>query len=216
MEIYETILTHERIRKKIEEQIHGAISTKLLLVQHDLILLRQSLSGKDSKEEARALRKIESAVLDVMENNLRSVCHQLYPSIIKLGLSAGLRFLKSQYEKTVPVSVRIDKKFARMEQESARMLPEEHRLFAYRIAEESLANSVLHSGATALEVELLLKISRLHLYIRDNGKGFIPEEKKDGPGLMSMRSYARAMGAILDIKSALGTGAITHLSLALS
>lgn len=210
-EIYKTIIAHERIRKKIEGHIHGPISTRLLLIQYNLNRLRQSLKGKNLEKELKDFQEIESSVLELLENNLRHICHELYPSIISLGLSAGLRYLKSNYGKDIPVSLHIDEQFLRLEQESPGLLSQDDRLFIYRIASEALSNSVLHSSAKSIDIELLLKIKKLHLYIRDDGRGFEMEEKKDSSGLVAMRNYARAMGALIRIKSSPGKGTATHL-----
>lgn len=215
-EIYKTIIAHERIRKKIEEQIHGPISTRLLLIQHSINKFKRSLKEYNLVSEMKELQGIESAVLEVLEKSLRDISHQLYPSIISLGLSAGLGYLKGYYEKSIRISLHIDDRLIKLEQEKSGLLPQEDRLFIYRIAEEVLSNSVTHSGAKSISIELLLKVKRLHLYIKDNGRGFNLEEKKDGPGLLAMRNYARALRAPINIRSAPGAGTATHLSFSLS
>ena len=214
--IYRTIIAHERIRKKIEGHIHGPVSTKLLLIRYAITRLKESLRAKSLAAEIKELQEIESSVLEVLETHLRDICHQLYPSIIALGLSAGLRYLKSHYELNIPLSLHIDEKYLRLEEDNSGLLSQDDRLFIYRIADEALSNSVLHSGAKSINVDLQLKIRRLHLYLRDDGAGFRVEEKKDGPGLLAMKNYARAFRAVIDIQSSPGGGTATHLSFSLS
>ena len=215
-EIYKTIIAHERIRKIIEGKIHGPVSTRLLLIHQNLGRLKQSLKEKDAEESIKDVAVMEAAVLELMENHLRSICHQLYPSILSLGLSAGLQYLRSSYNKNINMSLKIDEKFMHLEQKKPPLMSEDERLFLYRIVDEALNNSVQHSNAGHVNIELLLKIKRLYLYISDYGKGFNLEDKADGPGLLAMRNYAKALKALIDIKSSPGKGTSISLGFSLS
>ncbi len=78
-----------------------------------------------------------------------------------------------------------------------------------RIVQESLANSLRHSGATHVGVTLTLA-DPVTLIIVDDGRGFKPAEASQGIGLQSMRERVTALGGTLDIDSAPQSG--TRLS----
>jgi signal transduction histidine kinase len=86
-----------------------------------------------------------------------------------------------------------------------------------RIARETVANAVQHSGATLLEVELCATKTELQLSLCDNGKGFDPHAGQFGHfGLVGMRERASEIGAQLQITSQPGIGVRVEVRLPLS
>jgi two-component system sensor histidine kinase DesK len=67
---------------------------------------------------------------------------------------------------------------------------------------ESVTNIMRHSQATECHMQFRFKDGRLHLTVRDNGKGGILEE---GFGLRGMRERVEALGGQLSIESNTGT-----------
>lgn len=85
----------------------------------------------------------------------------------------------------------------------------------YRIAQEALNNILKHAEATWVSVHLYREKRHIFLEIRDNGKGFSPEEQdKGGIGLQSMRERAANIGAQISIKSSPGKGTQVLVKLA--
>jgi|GEM_PF-2308252 len=77
----------------------------------------------------------------------------------------------------------------------------------YRIAQESMHNTVKHARATKIHVSLRRLIDGLELEIRDNGQGFDASGEFPGHlGLRSMKERARDIGGDLSVESASGTG----------
>jgi signal transduction histidine kinase len=77
----------------------------------------------------------------------------------------------------------------------------------YRIAQESLHNSVKHAHATVVEVRLRALATETMLEVIDNGVGFNPEQSFPGHmGLQSMRERVAQLGGTLEITSAAGRG----------
>lgn len=82
----------------------------------------------------------------------------------------------------------------------------------YRIAQESMHNTVKHARATRIDVKLMVDDGSLRLEIADNGQGFDPEGEFPGHlGLKSMRERARDLGGTLEIASEPGGGTIVTL-----
>ncbi|WP_343387619.1 GAF domain-containing sensor histidine kinase [Candidatus Amarobacter glycogenicus] len=78
---------------------------------------------------------------------------------------------------------------------------------AYRIAQESMHNTVKHARATRIDLTLSVENSELRLEITDDGQGFDVDGEFPGHlGLQSMRERARDAGGTLEVESAAGAG----------
>ncbi|MDH5507726.1 MAG: GAF domain-containing sensor histidine kinase [Anaerolineae bacterium] len=82
----------------------------------------------------------------------------------------------------------------------------------YRVAQEALANSARHSGAAVAEVDLTVDSNRVHLGIRDAGKGFdamlalARSHNRESFGLHGIRERVAAIGGDCKIESVNGQG----------
>lgn len=82
----------------------------------------------------------------------------------------------------------------------------------YRIAQESLHNTVKHARATRVQVCLSRPDDSLKLTIRDNGQGFDPSGEFPGHlGLRSMRERAQGVRGTFEIESSAGEGTTVTL-----
>ena len=71
----------------------------------------------------------------------------------------------------------------------------------YRIAQEAVANALVHSQSTQITIAVTCRDDNLFLVVRDNGIGLADEPSPDGLGLHMMRYRARMMGGTLGIGS---------------
>ena len=97
-------------------------------------------------------------------------------------------------------------------------LPAAVEVAAYRIAQEALTNIVRHAHARNCSIRLALegmKDSALRVEIRDDGIG-LPDERRAGVGLGSMRERAEELGGTFVIESQKGRGTrvVAHLPIA--
>ena len=77
----------------------------------------------------------------------------------------------------------------------------------YRIAQEALQNVVKHAHAEVVEVYLDYAPARTILTIKDNGRGYDPEQKLAGHmGVEIMRERANSAKINLDIDFLIGNG----------
>jgi ligand-binding sensor domain-containing protein/signal transduction histidine kinase len=79
------------------------------------------------------------------------------------------------------------------------------------VFKEAVHNAVRHSGCTAAAVRISVADGRLTVAVRDDGRGFDPEARRDGHGLASMTARARGLGADLEVRSAAGQGTTVSL-----
>jgi signal transduction histidine kinase len=82
----------------------------------------------------------------------------------------------------------------------------------YRIAQESMHNTVKHARASKIQVNLRHTLDGLVLEIKDNGQGFDTSGEFPGHlGLRSMRERARDVGGELEVESEPGQGTTVRL-----
>jgi signal transduction histidine kinase len=80
------------------------------------------------------------------------------------------------------------------------LVPEVH-IALYRIVQEALNNVSKHSQATEVTIHFQVDGGRIELRIRDNGRGFQPDQITSGMGLGMMRERAEAINALLEINN---------------
>ena len=96
----------------------------------------------------------------------------------------------------------------------ARPLPPDVRHNIFLIVKESLTNALKHAGAGEVQVHAKISGDTLEILVQDDGKGFdlsaSSESRRNGLG--NMRRRAEAIGAELELQSALGKGTMVKLS----
>jgi signal transduction histidine kinase len=82
------------------------------------------------------------------------------------------------------------------------LLPPDVKVALYRIAQEALNNVAKHAHASQVRIDVDCQDQELRLSIRDDGRGFDPQEMPaDRLGLGIMHERAAAIGAALKIES---------------
>lgn len=93
-------------------------------------------------------------------------------------------------------------------------LGSEKRRNIFLILKESLHNVVKHAQAREVNISVLMKEKKLFIKIRDDGRGFNPEQAAgSGNGLGNMQDRAAALPGKLDIQSTPGKGALLQLEI---
>jgi signal transduction histidine kinase len=76
----------------------------------------------------------------------------------------------------------------------------------FRIGQEAIANAVRHSKPHTIHISVVYGKVSVKLVVRDDGKGFSPQERSSGYGIRGMERRTDAIGASLHIRSSLGHG----------
>jgi signal transduction histidine kinase len=100
----------------------------------------------------------------------------------------------------IPVTVTVAKEV---------ILPPETQVAFYRICQEALNNIAKHARAGRVDIDLKHDGTAIELHIRDDGRGFEPEQnipEHGHYGLNMMRERAEAAGALLTVTSQPGHG----------
>jgi signal transduction histidine kinase len=81
----------------------------------------------------------------------------------------------------------------------------------YRVLQEALNNVKRHAGAQEAWVRLKFQDDSISLEVEDHGKGFSPDARHQGIGLVGMRERAELVGGTLQVLRREGGGTIVRL-----
>ncbi|MDP5104966.1 MAG: histidine kinase [Polaribacter sp.] len=85
-------------------------------------------------------------------------------------------------------------------------------IIIFRILQEFFSNTIKHSKASELDVSLSYSDSNLIIIAKDNGIGFLSEEKKEGIGLLNIKNRAKLIGAEAVFSSEKDKGTILKIN----
>ena len=160
------------------------------------------------------MQLVRTELQRIQDNDIRRVSHDLYPSIIKLGLLPTLRSLRNRMDALVTTELVVGKELSAMDENNGKAFSEEFKIGVYRIVEEALSNVVKHAKATEARADLhYSKNGGFSLTIGDNGCGLEVSKVTFGLGLIAMRDYTETLGGGFDLESASGQGTKVHVIL---
>ncbi|MFU8795691.1 MAG: PAS domain S-box protein [Dehalococcoidia bacterium] len=199
------IEAQESLRKDIASQLHGTVQNRLILLGHRLAELESRPASERTTEE---LASIRHTLEELQRDQIRPISHRLYPSILRLGIAAGLESLVDLYSSELPIDLRVSRNLREGEQANRKLVPDNVKLALYRVAEEVLANIVKHAPmVNSVAVKLALSDAGiLRLTVSDDGPGFDTAAPRKGIGLAIISDYAAAAGASCEVKSVPGRG----------
>jgi signal transduction histidine kinase len=139
---------------------------------------------------------------------MRLLVYELRPlALEQAGLADALQHRLDAVEKRAGIEARL-----RVELDAE--LPAEVENTLYRVAQETLNNSLKHAEATTVSVSLHSSDSQVELEITDDGKGFEPEaiQDKGGLGMVSIRERVESLRGQYSIVSKPGQGTRVWIS----
>lgn len=190
-------------RQRIGMDLHDGVIQSIYAVGLTLEYVRGQLADGDSagahQRLGHALEALNTTIRDI-----RSYILDLRPRRFDGNdLATGLKQLLAEFKANTLMHVELH---ADPLAENG-LTPESCRAL-FHIAQEALSNAARHSRASRLAVRLVDEGASVLLSIRDNGKGFNPDEvqRRVGHGLMNMRDRAAAAGGELLLESPAGGG----------
>ncbi|HXM58032.1 MAG TPA: PAS domain S-box protein [Candidatus Dormibacteraeota bacterium] len=189
-------------RERIGRDLHdGAIQA--------LFAVGMGLQGMAMMASDAGLRgRLEGAVteIDQVIRDLRNYIFGLRPgAVADRQVSQALQALAEQLEShRVSCAVDVDPAVA------SRLAG--HAADVVQVAREALSNVGRHAAATTCRLTLRLDGREAVLQIEDDGRGFVPDERRDiGWGLRNLAERAQRLGGSLEISSVPGEGTSVSL-----
>jgi two-component system NarL family sensor kinase len=194
------LAAQEDERARIAREVHDDALQRVAMIGHEVDDLATTLPGNGA-DVARRARAIATELQD-LGVMLRSVAHQLHPSLVEqVGLARALQALGTEFSRTTGLVVDVSVTGADVP------LRPDVGLAAYRIAQESLRNVVRHAQTERVTVELEANEDTVRLRVRDSGRGLPAGRRTEsGLGLRAMRERAELVKGRLAVTSAPGSG----------
>ena len=190
-----TLVTQEEERKRIAQDLHDAISSKLNIVSLNANFLTEP---QISVQEANSLgESIVNVTQTVLENSRRIAHDLLPPSLEKFGLVAAIEELCDQVQESKVIQVKTDL------EETANVLRDAAALHVFRIVQELFNNTIKYAKAKTIVLTMKFIENAVHLHYQDDGKGFVLAEGKfaKGLGLSGIENRAAILNATVTFES---------------
>lgn len=184
----------EQERRRLSRELHDSVGQMLTALKFGLAAL--PLEG----DQVRAV--VELADETVRE--LRRISGNLMPGVLMdFGLEAALRQLADQTRLATGVPVMF------LGELGGQRLSPAAETALYRVAQESVQNSLKHAAPQRIEIRLHQLGDQVQLEVADDGAGFDPQSTPDRStgGLAHMRERVELLGGSFQITAATGQGA---------
>jgi signal transduction histidine kinase len=205
--IQEVTRAQEEERRRIARDLHDGASQSLVVLLRGLAGLIDNQGFPETTLDR--LESLQSTTLETLEA-VRRVSQALRPAVLDdLGLTPAIDWLINQLANRSELETSFH-----FHGERRRISPEAE-LATFRIAQEALHNIEKHAHASKVAVALTFKTDTISLEIKDDGRGFDPDEMTDVVtlGLTGMRERTDLVGGQLTIDTSPGGG--TNVKLAI-
>ncbi len=189
-------------RKRLARDLHDGLGGMLSIVKLNLVNMKGNaiMPEPDVSVFQNALEMLDGSIRE-----LRRVAHNLMPeSLMRYGLKPALNDFCGSVS-------HVHLHFFGEE----RRLEEKFEITIFRIVQELVNNAIKHSGASQINVQVILESDRLNLVVQDNGQGFdlSKTDTTRTSGLSSIYSRVESLGGHIDLISAPGKGTEVQIDL---
>jgi signal transduction histidine kinase len=198
--ILSTVLrTEEKERSRFSKELHDGLGPLLSSAKMSLSALPAGGRSESEEEIIAGTRR----VIDEAIRSLREISNNLSPHVLgEFGLGKGVANFVNRLS-GIHEGTRID---YRTNLQGERF-DTDVEVILYRVICELVSNSLRHSGASEVTIELNYDGHGISLAYGDNGCGFNPaDDVLSGMGLSNISSRINTLGGRLDIRSARGEG----------
>jgi len=188
----------ETERRAISRELHDEVGQSLGALLVDIGRLSTTLSGDrpEVKEQLDSLKSVAERTFQ----SVRNIALLLRPSMLDdLGLAAALEWQGREVSRRSEIEVSVESESVPED------LPDEHKIYIYRLVQEALNNAVRHSGARNAKVVVDRLASSIVVRVTDDGRGFDPGRSR-GMGILGMEERVKRLGGTLRVESQPGKG----------
>jgi len=188
----------ETERRAISRELHDEVGQSLGALLVDIGRLSTTLSG--DPEVKTQLDNLKS-VAERTFQTVRNIALLLRPSMLDdLGLAAALEWQGREVSRHSEIEVSVESESVPED------LPDEYKIYIYRLVQEALNNAVRHSGARNAKVVVERLSKSIAVRVTDDGRGFDPGRSR-GMGILGMEERVKRLGGTLRVESQPGKGA---------
>jgi signal transduction histidine kinase len=195
------INTEENEKKRFAKDIHDGLGPLLSTVKMSLSALTEKIkdpSGIEILENANHL--VNEAI-----NTIKEVSNNLSPHVLtNFGLSSAISAFTAKINQTKALEIDFKSNMENIRLEN------DKEVVIYRAVCELINNSILHSGASRIEIELNKHEKFVTLQFYDNGRGFdtsgLEREDNKGMGISNIETRVKSIEGVFILESNPGKG----------
>jgi len=199
-QLHAIIITQEDERKRIAQDLHDDISSKLNIVSlNSHLLTAPDLTDEETKEITKNIIDLTTKALE----NSRKIAHNLLPPVFeKFGLNAGVEELCEEFESIKAVKTHYKNEIDFDDKDIDR------HLHVFRILQELMNNSIRHGKATEIWIAFKNDNGTATCNYEDNGIGFDSKnsENQKGLGMKNIDSRVSFLNGTIKINSEINQG----------
>lgn len=195
------ITTEEKERKRFAKDLHDGLGPLLSTVKMSLSALDKRITDQTGTEILNNTNHLVNEAI----NTLKDISNNLSPHILSnFGLSSALSAFVAKVNKTKAIEIDFKSNMENLRLET------EKEVVVYRAACELINNSIRHSGASRIEIDLNKHEKFITLQFYDNGRGFdtsaLGKEDTKGMGLSNIDTRVRSVDGVFILESTPGKG----------
>lgn len=194
------IINYEKERKRISEDLHDNISSKLNVINLNVNLLKD---GNLNTEESLVINNGLLKAIDKTIESASTIAHNLLPPILeKFGFKDAVEELADAYNNSRKINISYTINYPK------KLLIPENELHLFRIIEELIKNSVRCRKANNSNINIAYKNNKLIFNYTDNGIDFNTDNinNKKGLGVKNIESRISLLNAQYSIENKIGNG----------
>jgi signal transduction histidine kinase len=203
--LHQVVGTQETERQRIARELHDATGQSLTAIALGL-RGAESMLARDQDVALEQIREIKSFATDAL-GELRQFISDLRPTQLDdLGLVAALQWYIQEFNKRYACQADLVVKGKSIR------LAAEYETVLFRITQEALNNVARHANASRATVKLTIQPAQIYLSIRDDGRGFVPEQVLRGDsshagwGLIGIQERTALIGGQVQMDTEPGRG----------
>jgi signal transduction histidine kinase len=195
------INTEENERKRFAKDLHDGLGPILSTVKMSL----SALTDRIKDPSGSVILNNTNHLVNEAISTIKDVSNNLSPHVLSnFGLASAISAFTTKINQTKAVEIDF-----KSNMESQR-LDNDKEVVVYRAVCELINNSVLHSGASRIEIELNKHEKFVTLQFYDNGRGFdtssLTKEDTKGMGLSNIETRVKTVEGVFILESTPGKG----------
>lgn len=193
------IKAEEKQRQHFSKELHDGLGPLLSSVKMSI----SALSYSENQDTQKQILENTDRTIAMAIKSLREISNNLSPHILEnFGISRAVGSFINRLaipESGLKIEFHNNLKDFRFNPQT--------EIITYRIVCELLNNTVKHSGASLVKLEMQAKNEILKINYCDNGRGFDTQTlESEGMGLSNIKSRISSINGVFDIQSQAGKG----------
>ena len=195
------INTEENERKRFAKDLHDGLGPILSTVKMSL----SALTDRIKDPSGSVILTNTNHLVNEAISTIKDISNNLSPHVLSnFGLASAISAFTTKINQTKAVEIEFK---SNME---AQRLDNDKEVVVYRAVCELINNSIQHSGASRIEIELNKHEKFITLQFYDNGRGFdtssISKEDTKGTGLSNIETRVKTVEGVFILESTPGKG----------